>query len=105
MGRTVAYSAMLSADLPLVVHPNSQLQAAVADTIGRSTAIGQPGAVRVRVDNQTVYLDGTVATPKEKRIAEGLVRLTPGVRNVVNNLEVTEVLPRPKTGTPPTLGP
>jgi hypothetical protein len=106
MGRTVVYSATLSDDMPRVVHPNSQLQAVLTDALMRSTSLRQPGAIRLRVvDNGTVVLDGTVASPKEKRVTEGMIRLTPGVRNVVNNLEVTDILPRPKTGSPPMLGP
>jgi hypothetical protein len=104
MSRTPYYAATLGDDLPMVVHSSSQLQSTVGSSLQRSSYIQQPGTIKVRVDNGAVILDGTVATAKEKRIAEGLARLTPGVREVVNNLEVPETLPTPQKKTP-ALGP
>jgi osmotically-inducible protein OsmY len=48
-----------------------------------------------------VTLEGTVGSAKEKRIVEGMVRMTPGVRAVFNRLQISETLPAPKTGAPP----
>ena len=36
-----------------------------------------------------MVLQGVVASDKERRLAEGLVRVTPGVRDVRNELVVT----------------
>ena len=60
--------------------------------------------LRVRVDKATVFLEGTLATARQKRLVENTIRLTPGVRDVVNNIEISEGLPAPKTAPPP-MGP
>jgi osmotically-inducible protein OsmY len=44
----------------------------------------------VEVDGQTVILKGKVPSEDERRLAEGLIRLTPGVRAVRNELIVEE---------------
>jgi osmotically-inducible protein OsmY len=104
MGRTPYYTATLGDSLPVVTHPNPQLQASVTDLLQRTTSVTLSTPIKVRVEGQTVFLDGNVATPRDKRIIEGMIRLTPGVRDVVNNLEVgSEVLPQPKTA--PAIGP
>jgi len=43
----------------------------------------------VTVENQTVVLGGTVATERDRRLAEALVRMEPGVRDVRNEILVT----------------
>jgi len=37
-----------------------------------------------------LVLRGTVPSPREKRIAETIVKLTPGVRQIINELEVAQ---------------
>jgi hypothetical protein len=97
MGRTPYYSAGLSEDVPLVVRNDLQLQASVADVLRRSTALQALTPLRVRVDNGTVFLEGSVASAKQKRLAENLIGMTRGVNGVVNNIEVSEALPQPKS--------
>jgi BON domain len=98
--RTYNYAATLSDDVPRVVHASPQMQAALADVLRRTTALKQTTPLQVKVNGSTVFLEGAVASAKEKRVVEGMIRMTPGVRNVVNNLEVSEVLPPPRTGLP-----
>jgi hypothetical protein len=54
----------------------------------RSTAFIAPGGVNVALDGQVIVLRGRVANDDEKRLAENMLRLTPGVRQVRNELEV-----------------
>lgn len=100
-GRTYAYAAVPGETVPMVVHANPQLQSSVSDVLLRSTSFKALAPLNVTVNDSTVTLAGTVGSAKEKRIVEGMVRMTPGVRAVVNNLQVTETLPAPKTGAPP----
>jgi hypothetical protein len=95
MGRTVNYSAERGETVPVVVHPNPQLKATVTDLIQRSTAINPVEPITVNVSGNTVFLEGIVSSAREKRIVEGMIRMTPGVRDVVNNL-VIETFPLPK---------
>jgi hypothetical protein len=48
------------------------------------------GNVRVMSDGQRVVLRGRVRDASESRIAEGLMRMTPGVRDVVNELQTEQ---------------
>lgn len=98
MSRTPYYAATLADDMPRGVIANPQLQANVADVLRRSTYVQTTTPLKVAVKDATVYLEGAVPTAKQKRLIEGLVRLTPGVQGVVNNLEVTETLPPPTKG-------
>jgi hypothetical protein len=104
MSRTPNYAAVLSSDMPRVVHANPQLQAQVTDLLSRSTSLQTSTPINVSVKDGTVTLEGSVASAKDRRLIEGMTRLTPGVRNVVNNLEVTETLPAPNKGPAP-MGP
>jgi hypothetical protein len=56
-----------------------------------------PGAaIRVRMDGGTVVLEGAVGTERQRRLAENMVRLTPGVRDVRNQLAVEQVARAPQ---------
>src|SRR5438105_693825 len=59
MSRTPYYTATLGDTLPLVTHPNPQLQATITDMLQRSSVFTQPTPIQVRVEGQKVYLDGT----------------------------------------------
>jgi osmotically-inducible protein OsmY len=48
------------------------------------------GNIRVEVDGPTVVLRGTVSDDHERRQAEALARLTPGVRDLRNELSVRD---------------
>jgi hypothetical protein len=100
--RTPTYIATLSDDVPHVVHGSMEVQNSVLDVLRRSSSLQPLTPLRVRVDNGTVFLEGTLPNAKQKRLAENQIRLTRGVYDVVNNIEVSEPLPRPKT--PPPMG-
>jgi osmotically-inducible protein OsmY len=68
--------------------PPVQLQTDLRSALAQSSGlVGQN--VNVLVDGQdTVLLQGTVATERDRQLAEGLIRLTPGVRFVRNEIAV-----------------
>jgi hypothetical protein len=72
---------------PLVA-VNSRLLAELRSTISRSTALSPNSNVRVSLVGDTALLQGVVADSQEARLAEGLIRVTPGVRDVRNELTV-----------------
>ena len=78
---------------------SSEIGLSPMDVSGRSatiqTRISQlpnfravPDQVAVRMEGNAVTLTGTVATPHERKLAEQLVRLEPGVGTVDNQLTV-----------------
>jgi len=73
-----------------------QLQTDLAGMIARSGgAIANPAGVQVTVEGNTVTLRGTVQNEEEARTVVGLVRLTPGVRGVKNELTFPTPAPTP----------
>jgi hypothetical protein len=58
--------------------------------IARASRLPSRANIRVLADGATVVLRGNVANDHERRLAEGLVRLTPGVRAVRNELVTPE---------------
>jgi hypothetical protein len=69
------------------------LRESLQDALRQSTSLTSGQNLSVRVDGQTLVLTGTVATARERRVAEGIVLLTPGVPSVRN--EIT-VVPNPQ---------
>lgn len=56
--------------------------------LARTSALTQPAGIQVTMDGPTVVLRGKVADDDERRLAENVLRLAPGVRAVRNDLEV-----------------
>src|SRR5262249_47724262 len=73
-----------------------QMQSQLRDIVARSSALAPNSDVQVTIEGQAVVLKGEVADERERRLVEAMVRLTPGVRDVRNELEVRVVLPQPK---------
>jgi hypothetical protein len=65
-------------------------QAEVEQILARSTGLSANRGIRVAVDGPAVVLRGTVATEYDRRLAEALIRLSPGVYAVRNELEVAD---------------
>jgi len=59
----------------------------------RSSAFTVPGGVNVTLDGQAIVLRGRVANDDERRLAENMLRLTPGVREIRNELQVPAATP------------
>lgn len=80
----IAYSAQMQFPTPKVATP--RLQADLRGIIDAG-GLASPAGVQIVADaNNHVTLRGTVKDDDEKRLAEGLVRLTPGVGTITNEL-------------------
>ncbi len=89
--RNPTYVAVLDRSLrPTVVVPPVQIQATVQQSLARSTQLAPGAAVRVEMDGPVLVLKGTVADEQDRRHAEAVARLTPGVRDVRNELVTRE---------------
>lgn len=93
--RAPQYTTGLSEDLPTIAHPPARLRQDVQAVVARSAAVRSRDTVAVEVAGGTVVLRGQVASPRERRLVEAMIRLTPGVRDVQNELQVIETAPPP----------
>src|SRR6516225_2261145 len=73
----------------------SRTQLEVQGVLARSSALPSKGNIRVAVEGATVVLRGTVADNRERLLSEAMIRLTPGVADVRNELRVRSSLPAP----------
>src|SRR5262249_55561157 len=89
MRKNIPYVTVLGEDLPrpTYVLNRQELQAILDRSPIKSN-------VSVQVAGTKVTLRGEVATAREKRLAEGVLRLTPGVRDVDNQLRITALSAR-----------
>jgi hypothetical protein len=71
----------------IVPAPN-QMVMELRGALDRSSSLREPSNIRLYMEDSTVVLQGVVTSDKERRLAEGLVRVTPGVRDVRNELVV-----------------
>jgi len=71
-----------------LVPPPKQMVLELRSALDRSTSLKAPSNILLHIEENTVVLTGVVASDKERRLAEGLVRVTPGVRDVRNELVV-----------------
>ncbi|MBX9579943.1 MAG: BON domain-containing protein [Gemmataceae bacterium] len=88
----IAYPAQVRFAAPPVTP--TAVQADLRGVIDRTptSMLANPAGVQVQVaDGNTVVLRGAVRDEDEARLVEGLVRLTPGVRGIKNELSY----PRP----------
>lgn len=86
--RNPQYVTVLSDNVPLVVHKTSVLQSEVRDVIARSERLPSKNDIQVAVSGNTVILSGRVGSDRERLVAEGIAKMTPGVRDVLNQLQV-----------------
>jgi hypothetical protein len=75
-----------------------QLRTDLQQILARSTDLANNRTLEVSMDGQTVVLRGKVTDPDLRRLAENMLRLTPGVKMVRNELQVEETAPPPKVG-------
>lgn len=84
-GRSVAYTQTLKFAAPPVAAP--QLQAEIQSMFTAASTLSPTAGVEATVgDGGLVVLRGKVADADEARLVEGMVRLTPGVKGVKNEL-------------------
>ena len=79
----------------------TRLQREAQQIITRSSALPSKGDIRVSVAGSAVVLQGRVSDEHERRLAEGLLRLTPGINEVVNELRVPNAGPGTPRPIPP----
>ena len=86
VGSRVSHTAELKFKVPAIA--TAQLQADLQGMVSRSSSLKNPSGVTVVVEGPIAILRGKVADDDEKRLVEGMLRLTPGVRGVRNELQV-----------------
>lgn len=82
--RQIAYTSQLKFAPAPVAAP--RLQSSLRDILSRAPTLTNAAGVQVQVDGNAVLLRGTVRDADEARLVEGLVRLTPGVGRITNEL-------------------
>jgi len=78
----------LGFDSPVGVTTNPRLSEELQRQFTNSTRFGTGNTIKVAVENNTVVLRGKVADEHDRDLAEMLVRLSPGVYNVQNDLQI-----------------
>jgi osmotically-inducible protein OsmY len=68
------------------LEPRATLE--LRDTVQESITASVPGGVKVAVEGTEVVLTGTVSSDAERRLAELMAALEPGVRSIRNELVV-----------------
>lgn len=86
IGTRITYSATLKFPAKPILH--TEVHAEVRSILDRSTMLKNPAGIQVALEDRTVVLRGNVADDDERRLVEGMIRLTPGVRDVRNELTV-----------------
>ncbi|MBL8794212.1 MAG: BON domain-containing protein [Planctomycetia bacterium] len=76
--------------------PQAEVQASLRRMLARSSDLAGNDSLEVLLDGQTYVLRGTVAEYQQSRLAENLLRLSPGVREVRNEIAIQETAPPPK---------
>jgi hypothetical protein len=76
------------------------VQSQVQSMLSKSSKILSKDTIVVALDGDALVLRGLAKDDHERRLAEALVRLTPGVRNVRNELAVPEIAPDPRRVSP-----
>jgi hypothetical protein len=88
--RNPQYTTVLSEELPPVIHKSDAILADVRSVIDRSTFVTNKNAIQVNVTGNIIELRGAVGTEKERRMVEGMVRMSPGVYDVQNKLTIVQ---------------
>lgn len=78
----------------------AELSAALLARLQRADRIKSLVPLEISIGNGTATLRGAVATSYDRALAEQLVRLEPGIRQVQNELTVTAAPEAPPTGDP-----
>jgi hypothetical protein len=90
--RAPSYYTAIAFDAP----PNAPVAAVQPDLrqlLDTATTLKSGKDIQVGLDGTTVVLRGTVASARERRVAEAMVRMNRSVRNVRNEIQVVESPP------------
>lgn len=80
----ISYGAV--ADFPVAHATPTQLQAEIVGMLRRSKELSTYSSIQISTEGSTVTLKGAARDRREARLIESMVRMTPGVRNVKNEL-------------------
>jgi hypothetical protein len=83
-----AQAIALATAFPTAAPTATTIRTDLQQIIQSSTRLPSRANISVLSNGTGVVLRGTVATEHERLLAEALVRLTPGVRDIANELEV-----------------
>jgi hypothetical protein len=97
--RSPAYVTTFGASLTWPPGYADKLQKELPLVLARSSSLHSRAGIQVALDGEVVVLRGQVADDHERSLAESLVRLTPGVAQVRNEL-VVQPAPRATPGHP-----
>ncbi len=89
LSKAPSYVTALSDDFVVSRPSGGLLQKELRAILERSSALKGQGAIELTVKGSEVILKGQVNKDQQRRLAEGLVRMTPGVSDVRNDLQVT----------------
>jgi hypothetical protein len=86
--RDLPYATQVSPDFPLASSRFEPLQIHAATVVKNSSRLPSRDKIAVGVEGGVVVLRGEVATPRERQLVEDMLRLSPGVRAIRNELNV-----------------
>jgi hypothetical protein len=86
--RAPLYTTAFAESFPVTRPQLSQVQADAKDAIARSSMLKNKDSIQVVMNGPVILLSGAVGSETERITAEGMVRMTPGVGDVQNNLVV-----------------
>ena len=82
------YTTSLADDIPLITRSAEVQQKELIDLLARSSRIKSKDRMRIDIQGAVVVLSGEAANEHDRRLAESLLRLTPGVVAVDNRLKL-----------------
>lgn len=88
--RAPVYMTTLGYGAPMVTYQGGQVLGNVQQILGQTSGLTSRQNLAVALEEGTFVLRGQVPSERERRLAEGVVRLTPGVRSVRNEIVVTK---------------
>ncbi|MCI0458797.1 MAG: BON domain-containing protein [Gemmataceae bacterium] len=87
--RAPAYTTEIGFKPPPRPTTGAALQSSILQKLSAAPTLNGSGQkIQVAVNGSTVLLRGNVASERERRVAETMVRLNPGVRDVINEIQV-----------------
>jgi hypothetical protein len=98
--RAPAYSATLAFANNTAAPP--RLQSNLQQILTQAPALQASPAIQVALEGSTVVLQGWAANDHDRRLAENMVRLIPGVRDIRNDVQVANLAPQTPATTRPT---
>ena len=77
----------MTVKLPQPKFDATQMTTDIRGMLNRSSSLTSARGIDVSMNGTTVVLKGTVKDEDEAKTAEGIIRLTPGVKDVKNELK------------------